>query len=291
MIPARILEKVRYIEIHTRHLVNDIFGGEYHSVFKGQGMEFAEVREYLPGDDIRTIDWNVTARFGKPFIKRFDEERELTVVLAVDGSGSSMYGTGAALKSDIAIEIAAVLAFSAIKNNDKVGLVIFSNGIEKFIPPKKGRAHVLRVIRDLVYHDPAGHSTRIDLALEYLLRVLKRRAVIFLLSDFLDEGFDIPLKLVGRKHDLILLRLEDPSEQDLPNLGLVKWYDPETGASAWLDTASSTVREQFSRQVEQRRTVFQQFCRRNSIDLISINTHRSYVQPLMNYFTTRSTRH
>ncbi len=291
MIPAQILEKVRYIEIHTRHLVNDIFGGEYHSVFKGQGMEFAEVREYLPGDDIRTIDWNVTARFGKPFIKRFDEERELTVVLAVDGSGSSMYGTGAALKSDIATEIAAVLAFSAIKNNDKVGLVIFSDGVEKFIPPKKGRAHVLRVIRDLVYHDPVGHSTRIDLALEYLLRVLKRRAVIFLLSDFLDEGFDIPLKLVGRKHDLILLRLEDPSEQDLPNLGLVKWYDPETGASAWLDTASRAVRKRFSRRVDERRTVFQQFCRRNSIDLISINTHESYVQPLMNYFTTRSTRH
>lgn len=291
MIPAQILEKVRYIEIHTRHLVNDIFGGEYHSVFKGQGMEFAEVREYLPGDDIRTIDWNVTARFGKPFIKRFDEERELTVVLAVDGSGSSMYGTGAALKSDIATEIAAVLAFSAIKNNDKVGLVIFSNGVDKFIPPKKGRAHVLRVIRDLVYHEPTGHSTRIGLALEYLLRVLKRRAVIFLLSDFLDEGFDIPLKLMGRKHDLILLRLEDPTEQNLPNLGLVKWYDPETGASAWLDTSSRTVREQFRRQVEQRRTIFEQFCRRNSIDLISINTHESYVQPLMNYFTTRSSRH
>ncbi|MEE9466461.1 MAG: DUF58 domain-containing protein [Candidatus Neomarinimicrobiota bacterium] len=291
MIPAQILEKVRFIEIQTRHLVNDIFGGEYHSVFKGQGMEFAEVREYLPGDDIRSIDWNVTARFGKPYIKRFDEERELTVVLAVDGSGSSMYGTGAVLKSDIATEIAAVLAFSAIKNHDKVGLVIFSDGVEKFIPPKKGKAHVLRVIRDLLYHDPVGHRTRIDTALEYLLRVLKRRSVIFLLSDFLDEGFDVPLKLVGRKHDLILLRIEDPSEQSLPDLGLVKWYDPESGETAWLDTSSPAIREQFAQRMEARRAGFYQFCQRQSIDLISINTHESYVLPLMNYFTTRSTRH
>jgi len=291
MIPREILEKVRFIEIQTRHLVNDIFGGEYHSVFKGQGMEFAEVREYLPGDDIRTIDWNVTARFGKPFVKRFDEERELTVMLAVDGSGSSVYGTGPVLKSDIAVEIAAVLAFSAIKNSDKVGLVIFSDGVEKFIPPKKGRGHVLRVIRDLLYHEPVGHQTSLDVALEYLLRVLKRRSVIFLLSDFIDEGFDVPLKLVSRKHDLILLRLEDPSELSLPSLGLVKWYDPETGDEAWLDTSSKAVRKQFARRVEERRAAFQGFCRRHSIDLISINTHASYVQPLMNYFTTRATRH
>ena len=291
MIPREILEKVRFIEIQTRHLVNDIFGGEYHSVFKGRGMEFAEVREYLPGDDIRTIDWNVTARFGKPFVKRFDEERELTVMLAVDGSGSSLYGTGPVLKSDIAVEIAAVLAFSAIKNNDKVGLVIFSDGVEKFIPPKKGKGHVLRVIRDLLYHEPVGRRTSLDVALEYLLRVLKRRSVIFLLSDFLDEDFDVPLKMVGRKHDLILLRLEDPSEQSLPNLGLVKWYDPETGDEAWLDTSSKAVRKQFTRRVEERRAAFQNFCRRHNIDLISINTHASYVQPLMNYFTTRANRH
>jgi uncharacterized protein (DUF58 family) len=254
-------------------------------------MEFAEVREYLPGDDIRTIDWNVTARFGKPFVKRFDEERELTVVLAVDGSGSSMYGSGSALKSDIAIEIAAVLAFSAIKNNDKVGLMIFSDGVEKFIPPKKGKGHVLRVIRDLLYHESVGHKTRLDTALEYLLRVLKRRSVIFLLSDFLDEGFDIPLKLVSRKHDLILLRLEDPTEQNLPNLGLVKWYDPETGEEEWLDTSSKEVRSQYAQRVAERLAVFTSTCRRNSIDLISIDTHSSYVQPLMNYFTTRATRH
>ncbi|UCD38260.1 MAG: DUF58 domain-containing protein [Fidelibacterota bacterium] len=291
MIPKEILEKVRFIEIQTRHLVNDIFGGEYHSVFKGRGMEFAEVREYLPGDDVRTIDWNVTARFGKPFVKRFDEERELTVMLAVDGSGSSMYGTGSVLKSDIAIEIAAVLAFSAIKNNDKVGLAIFSDEIEKFIPPKKGKGHVLRVIRDLLYHESIGHQTRLDVALEYLLRVLKRRSVIFLLSDFLDEGFDIPLKLVSRKHDLILLRLEDPSESLLPDLGLIKWYDPETEEEAWLDTSSTAVRTQFAQKAAERRLDFQNQCQRNNIDLISINTHDSYVQPLMNYFTTRATRH
>jgi len=291
MIPREILDKVRFIEIQTRHLVNNIFGGEYHSVFKGRGMEFAEVREYLPGDDIRSIDWNVTARFGKPFIKRFDEERELTVVLAVDGSGSSMYGTGEALKSDIAIEIAAVLAFSAIKNNDKVGLLIFSDRVEKFIPPKKGKGHVLRVIRDLLYHAPMGRETQLDTALEYLIRVLKRRSVIFMLSDFLDDGFDIALKLAARKHDLVLLRLVDPSEFDLPDLGLVKWYDPETGAEAWLDTHSREVREHFARRMAERRDAFEEFCRRHDIDLVSIDTHESYVQPLMHYFTTRASRH
>jgi uncharacterized protein (DUF58 family) len=291
VIPKEILEKVRYIEIQTRHLVNDIFGGEYHSVFKGRGMEFAEVREYFPGDDVRSIDWNVTARFGKPFIKRFDEERELTVMLAVDGSGSSMYGTGPALKSDIAVEIAAVLAFSAIKNNDKVGLLIFSDTVEKFIPPKKGKGHVLRVIRDLLYHESVGHRTRLGYALEYLLRVLKRRAVIFFLSDFLDEAFDVPLKLVSRKHDLILLRLEDPSELTLPDFGLVKWYDPETEEEVWLDTSSRSIREQYFNQVEERRRTFQNFCHRHNIDLISLNTHESYVQPLMKYFTTRMGRH
>lgn len=291
MIPKEILEKVRYIEIQTRHLVNDIFGGEYHSVFKGRGMEFAEVREYLPGDDVRSIDWNVTARFGKPFIKRFDEERELTVMLAVDGSGSSMYGTGSALKSDIAVEIAAVLAFSAIKNNDKVGLLIFSDTVEKFIPPKKGKGHVLRVIRDLLYYESFGHRTRLGYVLEYLLRVLKRRTVIFFLSDFLDEAFDVPLKLASRKHDLILLRLEDPSELVLPNFGLVKWYDPETEEEIWLNTSSRSIREQYVYQVKERRQTFQNFCHRHNIDLISLNTHESYVRPLMEYFTTRMGRH
>jgi uncharacterized protein (DUF58 family) len=290
VIPREILEKVRFIEIQTRRLVNNIFGGEYHSVFKGQGMEFAEVREYLPGDDIRRIDWNVTARFGKPFVKRFDEERELSVVLAVDGSGSAMYGTGSVLKSDIAVEIAAVLAFSAIKNNDKVGLMIFSDGVEKFIPPKKGRGHVLRVIRDLLYHEPIGHQTNLDTALEYLLRVLKRRSVIFFLSDFLDEGFDIALKLVGQKHDIVLLRIEDPSEVLLPDIGLVKWYDPESDAEAWLDTSASAVRADFTARMAERRQAFQRFCHRNNLDLISINTHQSYVQPLMEYFTTRAMR-
>ncbi len=291
MIPPQILEKVRYIEIQTRHLVDDIFGGEYNSVFKGQGMEFAEVREYQPGDDVRSIDWNVTARTGKPFVKRFDEERELTVILAVDGSGSSMYGTGDALKSDIATELAAVIAFSAIKNNDKVGLALFSDTVEKFIPPKKGKGHVLRVIRDLLYHDPVGHQTNLDVVLEYLLRVLKRKSVIFLLSDFLDEGFAVPLQLVSKKHDLILMRLEDPTEHNLPDLGLTKWYDPETQEEAWLDTSSKSVRMAFAEHVESRRKIFADFCSRHSIDLVSINTAESYVKPLMNYFLTRSGRH
>lgn len=290
MIPKEILEKVRFLEIQTRHLVNDVFGGEYHSVFKGQGMEFAEVREYQPGDDIRSIDWNVTARMGKPFIKRFEEERELTVMLAVDGSGSAVYGTGEAMKSDIAVEIAAVLAFSAIKNNDKVGLTLFSDGVEKYIPPKKGKGHVLRLIRDLIYHEPSGQRTNLGETISYLMRVLKRRSVIFLMSDFIDEDFDVPLKLINRKHDLILLRLEDPSERELPDLGLVKWYDPESHAEVWLDTSSPAVREQFAATTQERRDKFEEFCRKQAVDLISINTHENYVSPLMNYFTSRARR-
>ncbi|MCH8836524.1 MAG: DUF58 domain-containing protein, partial [Candidatus Marinimicrobia bacterium] len=231
MIPAQILEKVRYIEIHTRHLVNDIFGGEYHSVFKGQGMEFAEVREYLPGDDIRTIDWNVTARTGKPYIKKFVEERELTVMILVDVSLSCRFGSVNMLKSQLAAEVAAVLAFSAIRNHDKVGLIIFTDKIEKFIPPRKGLQHVLHVIREVLYFEPQGSSTDIANALEYLNKVTTRKSIAFLLSDFfpsgvtretaeIDETLKKSLAIANKRHDLIAITLNDPREMELPNCGM-----------------------------------------------------------------------
>ena len=229
MIPKQILKKVKQIEIRTRGLVNDLFGGEYHSVFKGRGMTFSEVREYQPGDDIRLIDWNVTARNSSPFIKVFEEERELTVYLIVDISRSGEFGSQNQLKHEFGAEIASVLGFSAIKNNDKVGLILFSNDIEKYVVPKKGKSHVLRVIRELLYTSPSKNGTSIKVALDYLLKVAKRKSVVFLISDFLDEEYWSSLKVVNRKHDLIGIRLFDPAEITFPNLGVVKVRDPETG--------------------------------------------------------------
>ena len=232
MIPREILKKVRRIEISTRGLVNDVFSGEYHSVFKGQGMTFSEVREYQYGDDIRSIDWNVTARTGAPFVKIFEEERELTVMLVVDVSASGNFGTRERIKGEVAVELSAVLAFSAIKNNDKIGLILFSDRIEKFVPPRKGRRHVLRVLRELLYHRPEGRGTDIGGALEYLSRVVPRRAVVFLVSDFMGTGFLRPLSVAGRRHDLIAVRMKDTRESELPPMGLVEMEDPETGQTA-----------------------------------------------------------
>src|SRR5687768_14790528 len=229
MIPREILKEVRRIEISTRGLVNEVFSGEYHSVFKGRGMSFAEVREYQYGDDIRSIDWNVTARTGSPFVKVFEEERELTVMLLVDVSASGDFGTRGKLKSQVAVEICALLAFSAIKNNDKVGLIIFSDHVEEFVPPRKGRRHVLRVLRELLYHRPEGRGTDIGAALEYLAHVQRKRAVAFLVSDFRDQGFDGALAVAGRRHDLVAVRIGDDREQELPPLGFVQLEDPESG--------------------------------------------------------------
>ena len=291
MIPAEILKKVRLIEIKTRHIVNNIFGGEYHSAFKGMGMEFAEVREYYPGDDIRAIDWNVTARTGKPFIKKYDEERELTVMLLVDVSASGFFGTGESLKSDIMIELASILSFSAIKNNDKVGLLLFSDKIEEFIPPKKGKSHVLRVIREMIYHKAKDRKTDISIALEHIQKVLKRKSIIFLLSDFWDDSYQQTMKLINKKHDLINIQILDKAEIAIPKLGMVKFHDAETQKSAWIDTNNKQVQNISTKYIQNKNKVIKEFCKKNKIDFISIDTAEGYLNPLEQFFSTRMHRH
>ena len=291
MIPAEILKKVRLIEIKTRHIVNNIFGGEYHSAFKGMGMEFAEVREYYPGDDIRAIDWNVTARTGKPFIKKYDEERELTVMLIVDVSASGFFGTGDSLKSDIMIELASILSFSAIKNNDKVGLLLFSDKIEEFIPPKKGKSHVLRVIREMIYHKAKDRKTDISIALEHIQKVLKRKSIIFLLSDFWDDSYQNTMKLINKKHDLINIQILDKAEIAIPKLGMVKFHDAETQKSAWIDTNNKQVQNISTKYIQNKNKVIKEFCKKNKIDFISIDTAEGYLNPLEQFFSTRMHRH
>ena len=291
MIPAEILKKVRLIEIKTRHIVNNIFGGEYHSAFKGMGMEFAEVREYYPGDDIRAIDWNVTARTGKPFIKKYDEERELTVMLIVDVSASGFFGTGESLKSDIMIELASILSFSAIKNNDKVGLLLFSDKIEEFIPPKKGKSHVLRVIREMIYHKAKDRKTDISIALEHIQKVLKRKSIIFVLSDFWDDSYQQTMKLINKKHDLINIQILDKAEIAIPKLGMVKFHDAETQKSAWIDTNNKQVQNISTKYIQNKNKVIKEFCKKNKIDFISIDTAEGYLNPLEQFFSTRMHRH
>ena len=291
MIPAEILKKVRLIEIKTRHIVNNIFGGEYHSAFKGMGMEFAEVREYYPGDDIRAIDWNVTARTGKPFIKKYDEERELTVMLIVDVSASGFFGTGESLKSDIMIELASILSFSAIKNNDKVGLLLFSDKIEEFIPPKKGKSHVLRVIREMIYHKAKDRKTDISIALEHIQKVLKRKSIIFLLSDFWDDSYQQTMKLINKKHDLINIQILDKAEIAIPKLGMVKFHDAETQKSAWIDTNNKQVQNISTKYIQNKNKVIKEFCKKNKIDFISIDTAEGYLNPLEKFFSTRMHRY
>jgi uncharacterized protein (DUF58 family) len=290
MIPREILKKVRRVEITTRGLVNEVFSGEYHSVFKGRGMNFAEVREYQYGDDIRSIDWNVTARTGHPFVKVFEEERELTVMLVVDVSASGDFGTRERMKGEVAVEICALLAFSAIKNNDKVGLIIFSDRIEKFVPPRKGRPHVLRVLRELFYHRPEGRGTDIRGALEYLTRVIKRRAVVFLVSDFKAPEFERPLSVSGRRHDLIAVRMGDHRETVLPALGYMDFEDAETGELHTVNTADPRFRAEFEHRATRERAELEQTFRRSRVDVIDIETDRPYVQPLMRFFKEREGR-
>ncbi|MBR9975028.1 MAG: DUF58 domain-containing protein [Bacteroidetes bacterium] len=287
----QILKNVRQIEIRTRGLVNQLFSGEYHSVFKGRGMEFSEVREYQFGDDVRTIDWNVSARFNRPFVKVFEEERELTVMLLVDMSGSQDYGTSPHYKRDIAAELCAVLAFSAIKNNDKVGMIIFTDHIEKFIPPKKGRSHILRIIRDIVAFEPERSGTNIRAALEFFNHVGKKRTITFLVSDFMNEDFDRPLKIVARKHDLIAIDLYDPRERLLPDVGLVKLRDAETGDERWIDTSRAAVRNAYRRSWEARREERARRFLLSNVDSISIDVQKGYVLPLVEFFRMRERRY
>lgn len=290
MIPKEILKKVRQIEIRTKGLVNDLFGGEYHSVFKGRGMTFSEVREYQPGDDIRLIDWNVTARYGSAFVKIFEEERELTVYLLIDVSRSGHFGTVTQFKSEIAAEIAAVLGFSAIKNNDKVGLILFSDTIEKYIAPKKGRPHVLRVVRELLYHQPLGKGTAIKSALDFLMKVAKRRSVVFLISDFINDSYWSSLKTAVRKHDLIGIKITDPFELNLSDIGLVKVHDPESEEAVWIDTGKKKDREKLKESINEKNELFFKECKRSGFDLIQISTDQDYVEPLMIYFKKREKR-
>ena len=291
MIPRKILKKVKQIEIKTRGLVNDLFGGEYHSIFKGKGMTFSEVREYQPGDDIRLIDWNVTARTTTPFVKNFEEERELTVYLMVDISASGEFGSGFQLKKELGTEIAAVLGFSAIKNNDKVGLILFSDGIEKFIFPKKGKGHVLRVIRELLYTTPTNTGTSLSNALDYLLKVAKRKSVVFIISDFLDSGFNSTLKIVSKKHDLIAIQLYDPAEYKLPDIGLGKVEDPETGEMFWIDTASDSAMKKLEHAIKTKQSKFSKNAKKIGFDLIPISTDEDFVDPLMSFFKKREKRY
>lgn len=290
MIPKDILKKVKRIEIRTRGLVNDVFSGEYHSVFRGRGMEFSEVREYQVGDDIRTIDWNVSARMGHPFVKVFEEERELTVMLLVDVSSSGDFGTVERMKGELAIEICALLAFSAIKNNDKVGLVIFTDRIEKFVPPKKGKSHVLRVLRELLYHEPKGRGTDIAMALEYLSSVITRRAVVFLVSDFISEDYSKAMQIANKRHDLVAITITDPREMELPNIGLVELEDAETEETILLDTADAATRSMFTRETSAAKEKRDKMLRTLSVDTIDIRTDVSYIEPLIRFFRMRAKR-
>lgn len=289
MLTRDLLTSVHRLEIRTRRLVNEIFSGQYGSVFRGLGMEFAEVREYTPGDEIRSIDWNVTARMGHPYVKKFIAEREMTVVLVVDGSASLRFGTAARWKSELAAEVAAVLGFSAIRNNDKVGLLLFSDRVEKFIRPQKGRTHTLRVVRDVLQFAPPRRATRLDEALRYLNRVLKRKAVVFLISDFYDTDERL-LAITNKRHDLIALQILDPREQSLPNVGLIEVADAETGGVGLIDTADRDVRRRFETLAAARQKSVAGLFSRHGIDHIVLQTDRSFVHPLLNFFQKRTKR-
>lgn len=291
MISKELFAKVRQLEIRTKGLVNNLFGGEYNTAFKGRGMTFSEVRPYQFGDDIRQIDWNVTARTGDPYIKVFEEEREQTLMLLVDISPSGQFGSKDNRKIDIATELAAVLAFSAIKNNDKVGLILFSDRVEKVVFPRKGRLHVLRLIRELYYTKPEGRKTSISEALAYMNRILSRRSIIVLISDFQSSEYDKQLKITHRKHDLVSIHIQDPLEETLPDLGLVPYMDSESGTLVYLDTSSKEVQNAFrARKLKQNAEMKEMFTKLG-IDSVRVDTTKSYIEPLMNFFKRRTTRY
>jgi uncharacterized protein (DUF58 family) len=290
MLPKEILKKVKLLEISTRKMVDNLFAGEYHTVFKGQGLTFADFREYVPGDEIRSISWNLTAKTGKPFVKRYDEERELTMMLVVDISGSGDFGSGEYLKGEVLVQIAAVLAFTAAKNNDRVGLLLFSDHVEHFVPPKKGRGHVHRILRDLLYFKPTGKKTDLKLALDSLSGVLKKKATVFILSDFLGEGFDRALKLVGRRHDVVAIIVEDQAESKMPTIGLVEMQDAETGEVVMVDTSSSWFKKEYGAAFQKARENRDKQLRQAQVDQIRVNTTHSFFDPLVKFFASRHSR-
>ena len=284
-----IIKKVRRIEIKTRGLTNQIFAGEYHSAFKGKGMSFSEVREYQYGDDIRNIDWNVTARFNHPYVKVFEEERELTVILAIDVSRSGDFGTHIQTKKDLITEVAAVLSFSAIQNNDKVGVIFFSDKVEKFIPPKKGKKHILRIIRELIDYEPEGKGTNITEALRFITNSIKKRSIAFVLSDFIDDyDFEKAVRITNNKHDLIALQIADKRETDLPPMGLVKFHDPEKNTEVWMDTSDAKVRRAYKDFFVNHDNKLKEIFARAKVDTVKLYTGEDYVKPLMNLFKLRS---
>ncbi len=290
MLTKELLKQVRQIEIRTKGLVNQVFSGEYHSVFKGRGMEFSEVREYQFGDDIRNIDWNVTARFGHPFVKIFEEERELTVILMVDLSGSQMFGSLSKTKQRVAAELSAILAFSALKNNDKVGLILFTDKVEKFVPPRKGNSHVLRIVRDVLSFEPEGKKTNLRSALEFMNGAIKKRSIVFLLSDFMDDGYEKILRVVGKKHDLIGIVLDDRRESEIPKMGLIKLTDAETNEERWIDTSSIRVQQSLRKRRQEIQTKRKSLFITSRLDRVYVQAGSNYITPLINFFRIREKR-
>lgn len=288
MTTAEILQRVRRIEIKTKGLSNHIFAGEYHSAYKGRGMSFSEVREYIPGDDVKFIDWNVTARFSHPFVKVFEEERELTVMLLVDISNSALFGTGNRVKRDLITEISAVLSFSASTNNDKVGVVFFSDKVEKYIPPKKGRSHILRIIRELLTIEPSGtQTTNVATALEFLNAVLKKKTIAFLMSDFISSAYEKPLMLAARRHDLVGIQVYDGADRDLPKVGLLQVQDAETGTLVWVDTNDKVLRQQYTRNFDQHKQYCMQAFHKSGASVLSVRCDQDYIKTLQGYFKGR----
>lgn len=284
---TELLKKVRKIELKTRGLSNQLFSGEYHSAFKGRGMAFSEVREYAPGDDVRTIDWNVSARLSQPFVKVFEEERELTVMLMIDISGSQDFGTNSQFKNELVTELSAVISFSAIQNNDKIGLILFTDKIEKFIPPKKGKSHALRIIRELIEFTPENTKTDVGQALAYLTNVLKKKAIVFVMSDFISPNFEQALKIAGKKHDTIAVQIYDSAEEVLPEVGIIEIFDPETGKKIEIDTFSKRVRDDYSKWWENKQNTLRTMFNKNKVDTIQIRTGESYIPPLRTFFKKR----
>ncbi|MFH2143133.1 MAG: DUF58 domain-containing protein [Bacteroidota bacterium] len=284
---TELIKKVRKIEIKTRGLSKQIFAGEYHSAFKGRGMTFSEVREYQYGDSIRNIDWNVTARFNHPYVKVYEEERELTVILLIDVSGSKEFGTNKQLKRNLITELAAVLSFSAIQNNDKIGVILFSDKVEKFIPPKKGKQHILRIIRELLNFTPENKGTSISTALKFFTNAIKKRSIAFLISDFIDSDFEDALKIANKKHDLVAVKIFDPRETTIPDIGLVRLLDSETGELKLVDTSSASVRNNYKNWWLKKDNSIKQIFSKNGIDSVELQTGEDYIKPLINLFKRR----